>query len=74
MATSRASFPGSCTGTGFTAPTIPNVDIVGQADLDKITGQRCTFMVFPWRWPHGDGCSVRVVAVADPAQQFRIGA
>jgi hypothetical protein len=29
-------------------------------------------MAFPWRWPQGEGCPVRVVAVIDPEQQFRI--
>jgi kynurenine formamidase len=39
--------------------------------LDKITGQRCTFFAFPWRWPEGEGCALRVVAVIDPKQTFR---
>jgi len=50
---------------------IPGVENVG-GDLDAVTGKRCTFMVFPWRWANGDGCSVRVVAVIDPEQKFRI--
>lgn len=50
---------------------IPGIENVG-GDLDKITGKRCTFMAFPWRWPGGDGCQVRVVAVIDPNQEFRI--
>ena len=50
---------------------IPGIENVG-GDLDKITGKRCTFMAFPWRWPGGDGCQVRVVAVIDPEQKFRI--
>lgn len=50
---------------------IPGIENVG-GDLDKITGKRCTFMAFPWRWPGGDGCQIRVVAVVDPDQQFRI--
>jgi hypothetical protein len=29
-------------------------------------------MAFPWRWPQGEGCGVRVVAVLDPEQRFRI--
>jgi hypothetical protein len=41
-------------------------------DLDKVTGKRCTFMAFPWRWPHGEGSGVRVVAVIDPNRQYRI--
>ena len=51
---------------------IPGIENVG-GDLDQVTGNRCTFMAFTWRWPQGDGCSLRVVAVVDPAQRFRIG-
>ncbi len=51
---------------------IPGIENVG-GDLDEVTGRRCTFMAFPWRWPQGEGCGVRVVAVIDPAQAFRIG-
>jgi kynurenine formamidase len=51
---------------------IPGIENVG-GDLDKVTGKRCTFMAFPWRWPQGEGCAVRVVAVIDPEQKFRIG-
>ena len=41
-------------------------------ELDKVTGKRCTFMAFPWRWTEGCGSGVRVVAIVDPKQQFRI--
>lgn len=51
---------------------IPGIENIG-GDLDKVTGKRCTFMAFPWRWPGGDGCQVRVVAVVDPEQRYRIG-
>jgi len=27
-------------------------------------------MALPWRWPGGDGCGVRVLAVIDPDQKF----
>jgi hypothetical protein len=40
-------------------------------NFDPITGQRCTFFAFPWRWPEGEGCALRVVAVIDPKQTFR---
>lgn len=50
---------------------IPGIENVG-GDLDQVTGKRCTFMAFPWRYPHGEGCGVRVVAVIDPEQTFRI--
>jgi kynurenine formamidase len=50
---------------------IPGIENVG-GELAAVTGQRCTFMAFPWRFPEGDGCPVRVVAVIDPEQEFRI--
>jgi len=49
---------------------IPGVENVG-GDLDAVTGKRCTFMCFPWRWPGGEGCGVRILAVIDPDQTFR---
>ena len=49
---------------------IPGIENIG-GDIDKITGKRCTFFAFPWRWPDGEGCALRVVAVLDPAQAFR---
>ncbi len=49
---------------------IPGIENIG-GDLDKITGKRCTFFAFPWRWPEGEGCALRVVAVIDPEQKFR---
>lgn len=50
---------------------IPGIENIG-GELDAVTGKRCTFMAFPWRWPEGEGCPVRVVAAIDPSQQFRI--
>ena len=35
---------------------IPGIENIG-GDLDTITGKRCTFMAFPWRWPEGEGCA-----------------
>ena len=49
---------------------IPGIENVG-GDLDAVTGKRCTFMAFPWRWLGGDGCIVQVLAVIDPDQEFR---
>ena len=51
---------------------IPGIENVG-GELDAVTGRRCTFMAFPWRWPQGEGCVVRVIAVIDPGQKYRIG-
>jgi kynurenine formamidase len=50
---------------------IPGIENVG-GELDKVTGKRCTFAIFPWRWVHGEGCSVRVVAIVDPSDGFRL--
>jgi kynurenine formamidase len=50
---------------------IPGIENVG-GDLDAVTGKRCTFMAFPWRWNGGDGCGIRIVAVVDPKQSYRI--
>jgi kynurenine formamidase len=50
---------------------IPGIENVG-GELDQVTGKRCTFMAFPWRYPQGEGCGIRVVAVIDPDQSFRI--
>jgi kynurenine formamidase len=50
---------------------IPGIENIG-GDLDLVTGKRCTFLAFPWRWPQGEGCTLRVMAVIDPEQKFRI--
>ena len=50
---------------------IPGIENVG-GELDAVTGKRCTFMAFPWRWPEGEGCGVRVIAVIDPDRKFTI--
>jgi kynurenine formamidase len=52
---------------------IPGIENVG-GELDAVTGKRCTFMAFPTRITHGDGSPIRVVAVIDPDQRFRIPA
>jgi kynurenine formamidase len=41
-------------------------------EIDKVTGKRCTFVGFPWRWTKGDGCIVRLVAILDPSGKYRI--
>ena len=49
---------------------IPGIENIG-GDIDAVTGRRCTFFAFPWRWPEGEGCALRVVAVIEPKQSFR---
>ena len=50
---------------------IMGIENVG-GDIDKVTGKRVTFAYFPWNWDRGDGCIVRLVAILDPKQKFRI--
>ncbi len=50
---------------------IPGIENIG-GRLDEVTGKRCTFACFPWRWPQGDGCTLRVVALVDSGKGFRI--
>lgn len=51
---------------------IPGIENVG-GQIDEITGKRCYFMAFPWRWKDGDGSVVRLIALCDPDQEFRFG-
>jgi hypothetical protein len=37
-----------------------------------VTGRRVTFSLFPWNWDRGDGCIIRLVAMVDKSQNFRI--
>jgi kynurenine formamidase len=50
---------------------ILGIENVG-GDIDAVTGKRCTFAFFPWNWDRGDGCIIRLVAIADPGQAYRI--
>jgi kynurenine formamidase len=50
---------------------IPGIENVG-GQIDEVTGRRCTFMCFPFRWYEGEGCGIRVVAMIDPDQSFRL--
>jgi kynurenine formamidase len=52
---------------------ILGIENVG-GDLDAVTGKRCTFAFFPWNWERGDGCIIRLVAMIDKSQSFRIDA
>src|SRR5262249_49302863 len=55
------------------AAGIPTVENVG-ADLDKLSGKRCTFQGFPWKWLEGDACVIRLVAMFDPKGTNRLEA
>ena len=41
------------------------------SDVDAVTGKRCFFTAFPWRFHVGEGSGVRVLAITDPEQSFR---
>lgn len=49
--------------------TIENVG--GQ--VSQLVGKRVTFHALPWRWPQGDACQIRFVAITDPSGTYRIG-
>jgi kynurenine formamidase len=53
------------------AANIPTIENVGGA-LDDVTGLRCTFQVYPWKFRDGDACVVRFVAIFDPSGRYRI--
>jgi len=55
------------------AAGIPTIENVG-ADLDAVTGKRCTFQGFPWRWLEGDACVIRLTAIFDPSGAYRLEA
>jgi kynurenine formamidase len=50
---------------------IPTIENVG-ADVDSVTGKRCAFHTVPWSWPEADACAVRMVAILDPAGDYRL--
>ena len=52
---------------------ILGIENVG-GDLDVVTGKRCTFAFFPSNWDRGDGCIIRLVAMIDRGQGYRIEA
>ncbi len=50
---------------------IPTIENVG-GDVDLLLGKRVTVQSFPWRWPEGDACPVRLVALRDDRGDYRI--
>jgi kynurenine formamidase len=50
---------------------IPTIENVG-GDVAVLCGRRATFHAMPWRWPDGDACPVRLVALVDPRGEYRI--
>ena len=53
------------------AAGIPTVENVG-GDLNELNGKRCTFQGFPWKWPEGDACVIRLVAMLDRSGKLRL--
>jgi len=50
---------------------IPTIENVG-GDIDLLLGKRVTIHSFPWRWPEGDACPVRLIALRDESGDYRI--
>ena len=68
---SRISRNGTPAHKALLAAGIPTIENVG-GDLDEVTGKRCTFQGFPWKWHEGDACVIRLVAMLDPNGTYRI--
>lgn len=51
---------------------VPTIESVGGA-VAELHGRRVTIEAFPWRWLEGDACQVRMMALADPSGEYRIG-
>jgi kynurenine formamidase len=50
---------------------IPTIENVG-GDVDSLNGLRAAFQAFPWFWPEGDACIVRLTAILDPSGTYRL--
>lgn len=50
---------------------VPTVENVG-GHVDSLSGLRCAFHAYPWYWPDGDACLVRLVAILDPSGEYRL--
>lgn len=50
---------------------IPTIENVG-GGLELVSGKRCTFHAYPWKWIGGDGCVIRLMAILDPGGNYRI--
>jgi kynurenine formamidase len=53
------------------AAGVPTIENVG-GDVDALLGRRVTFQALPWRWPGGDACPIRLVAITDPTGDYRL--
>jgi kynurenine formamidase len=50
---------------------VPTIENVG-GDVDLMNGHRAAFHTAPWYWPQGDACIIRLVAITDPQQTYRL--
>lgn len=50
---------------------IPTIENVG-GGLADVTGKRCTFQAYPWKFRDGDACVVRFMAILDASGGYRI--
>jgi kynurenine formamidase len=50
---------------------IPTIENVG-GDIADVLGIRATIHALPWRWDDGDACVVRLMALIDDTNAFRI--
>jgi kynurenine formamidase len=50
---------------------IPTIENMG-GDVDLVAGTRVTVHACPLDWPEGDGCVVRLVAITDPSDAYRV--
>jgi kynurenine formamidase len=50
---------------------IPTIENVG-GGLSQVSGKRCTFHAYPWKWVTGDACAIRLMAIVDPGGKYRI--
>lgn len=53
------------------AAGIPTIENVG-GDVGALLGKRVTVHAMPWRWPGGDACQIRLVAITDPSAQYEL--
>ena len=50
---------------------IPTIENVG-GSLGQVSGRRCSFHAYPWKWEGGDACIIRLMAITDPSGAYRI--
>lgn len=50
---------------------VPTIENVG-GDLNEVSGRRVTIQANPWKWPEGDACIIRLMAICDPNGDYRV--